>query len=125
MTGFEEVEKLKELEQKATPAPWKCDAGVAADFNISANREDFTIQFWDSDEDDPMLITDLRNAAPLLLDVASQIQPGDDKLLAQLVYEQEDLARFVAGFGGVRQSERVMIDLLKRYQKMAERMEEQ
>lgn len=22
MTGFEEVEKLKELEQKATPGPW-------------------------------------------------------------------------------------------------------
>lgn len=117
MTGFEEVEKLKELEQKARPAPWKIFNQCIGDCIVDGEN------MWIAPN--TQLLIDLRNAAPLLLDIASQIQPGDDKLLAQLVYEQEDLARFMTGFGGVRQSERVMIDLLKRYQKMAERMEEQ
>ena len=113
MTGFEEVEKLKELEQNLEKPEWLHDSGCSADENfvlVGGGEPDFIIA--------------MRNAAPLLLDIAGQIRPGDDKLLAQLVYEQEDLARFMAGFGGVRQSERVMIAMLKRYQKMAERMHE-
>ena len=133
MTGFEEVKKLKELEQKASRPVWyarettKTEAVSPKYFShmrIGSTEDDRVFLADQGEKADLDLTIALRNAAPLLLDIAGQIHFGDDKLLARLIYEQEDLARFVAGFGGVHQSERVMIDLLKRYQKMAERMHE-
>ena len=149
MTGFEMVAKLKDLEQKATPGKWfyadckyqwdlyaenhdlegtcpqDTPIGLKEIFEsahpwklISANKNGY----W-PEESDSKLICGLRNAAPLLLDIAGQIRPGDDKLFARLIYEQEETSKFAAGFGQIHPSERVMIDMLKRYQKIAERME--
>ena len=117
MTGFEEVERLKKLEQKARPAPWKIFNQCIGDCIVDGEN------MWIAPN--TQLLIDLRNAAPLLLDIAGQIQPGDDMLLARLVHVEEEMAKFAAGFGKIRPNDQVMIDMLKRYQKMAERMEEQ
>ena len=126
MTGFETVETLRELEKKAIPCPWRYEPAGTSDagnlYDDSIVEGDNWIFYDVGDEPDTHLIICLRNAAPLLLDVVGQIRPGDDKLLARLIYEQEEIARFAAGFGEVKQSERAVIDMLKRYQKMAERM---
>jgi hypothetical protein len=78
MNRIAEVSRLKELEAKATNAPWTLMG--KKDFQIIAENPDFYINFEDSDKDDPQLITDLRNAAPWLLAVAGKFQPRDNAI---------------------------------------------
>ena len=83
MSKFKELARLKELEAKATPARWSLTQ--YSDDILEISREDgtrgFQILFEDSDIDDPQFITDLRNAAPWLLQIAEAFQPGDAEKL--------------------------------------------
>ena len=101
MNGFSTVEKLKELEQRATAGKWE---GF-----VPRNR------YGTITRDDGKFISDLRNAAPLLLDIAGQIRPEDAKIF-------EVLIALYKGIGCSEDS--VVIEVLKRYQRMAERMHE-
>ena len=87
MTRFDEVKQLAELEAKATPARWSLTQ--YSDDILEISREDgtrgFQILFEDSDIDDPQFITDLRNAAPWLLQIAEAFQPGDGKLIGNAI----------------------------------------
>lgn len=106
MNGFSIVEKLKELEKNAEPGPWIADED--GPFVVDEYTGD-VIEIPNGGCD-AEFITDLRNAAPLLLDMAGQIQPEDAirlKLLSKMSALTED-----------------EIAMLKRYQKMAERMHE-
>lgn len=118
MTKFDEVKRLTELEAKATCAPW--DLLGKIDFQIVADNPDFYISFADSDREDPQLITDLRNAAPWLLEVAGKFQPGDAALLKRAAYEEADAAKFIAGFG---HPDLHVADMLSRLADAAEIME--
>jgi hypothetical protein len=73
MTRFEEVARLTELEQKATPAPWNLD-----------------MQFDPQDVlRNVKLEIALRNAAPWLLEVAGCFQPGYAALLKEIVWAMD------------------------------------
>ena len=86
MNRFEELARLKELEAKATPARWSLTQ--YSDDILEISREDgtrgFQILFEDSDIDDPQFITDLRNAAPWLLQIAEAFQPGDAEMIKSM-----------------------------------------
>ena len=95
MTRFDEVKRLAELEAKATPARWSLTQ--YSDDILEISREDgtrgFQILFEDSDIDDPQFITDLRNAAPWLLQIAEAFQPGDAEMLkAHADWAEEEYA---------------------------------
>lgn len=110
MTGFEEVKKLKELEQNLEKPEWLHDSGCSADENfvlVGGGEPDFIIA--------------MRNAAPLLLDIAGQIRPGDDKLIGQLI-QAVQRHKTDDPLGEITNGE--AIECLKRYQKMAERTHE-
>ena len=91
MSRFEELARLKELEANATPARWELTKH--SDDLMEISREDgtrgFQILFEDSDIDDPQFITDLRNAAPWLLQIAEAFQPGDAQRLALLILNEQ------------------------------------
>ena len=110
MTRFDEVAQLRELEKKATPAPWyygvhpdncdtcedcdpddtgMCDNPIKPDFGPVAMISSgdvvpgiFASVVFDA-EDNPngQTIANLRNAAPWLLDAAACFQPGDAEIL--------------------------------------------
>ena len=107
MNGFETVEKLKELEQKATPH--------------THYFEDICHTTVGSAESDLVL----RNAAPLLLDIAGQIRPGDEKILGLFVdfMEKFNPSGHLNDEGpGKEITNRMAVECLKRYQNMAEKM---
>ncbi|MCK9185076.1 MAG: hypothetical protein M0Q16_06855 [Candidatus Cloacimonetes bacterium] len=81
MSLLSEVALLKELEAKSTCAPWRLRHGTIDDWQITANSPDFYIGFVDSDKNDPEMITEIRNAAPTLLEVLGGFQPGDSEKL--------------------------------------------
>ena len=91
MSRFEELARLKMLEANATPARWSLTQ--YSDDILEISREDgtrgFQILFEDSDIDDPQFITDLRNAAPWLLQIAEAFQPGDAQRLALLILNEQ------------------------------------
>lgn len=62
--------------------------------------------------------------APAMLDVLDRFQKGDAKLLGDLIYIEEDSAKFQAGFGEIAPEMQEIIDMLKRLQEAARRMEE-
>lgn len=114
MNGFKTVEKLKELEKKATPGKWGHDQGNGWNTRDLITCADGAILWGKIENDlDGDLIADLRNAAPLLLDIAEQIRPGDAEILYWMLTgigdepDQDDIA-----------------GLLSRYHTMAERMHE-
>ena len=82
-------ERLRELEQKATPGDWRLLGKI--DFQIVADSDDFYINFEDSDINDPQFITDMRNAAPDMLAVLGGFQPGDAGTLVQIEYILMDM----------------------------------
>lgn len=149
MTGFETVEKLRELEQKATQGEWFYEdckyqwdlyaqnhdlegvcppdtpKGLKEIFEsahpwklISANKNGY----W-PEESDAKLICDLRNAAPLLLDIAGQIQPGDRQGFLELIYVIEDM-RIDESCPVCEERLVGYKEMIKRYQRMVERMYE-
>ena len=122
MSKFKELARLKELEAKATPARWSLTQ--YSDDILEISREDgtrgFQILFEDSDIDDPQFITDLRNAAPWLLKIAEAFQPGDSIMLRELAHDEEQTAKFIAGFG---QQDTRKATMLRRLQKAAEELD--
>lgn len=139
MNGFSTVEKLKELEQRATPGDWyagvhpdncdRCDGCDQEDPLCDNPIRPDAVNVIDSDvvyslyanayrnrqTENCELVSGLRNAAPLLLDIAGLIRPEDVKVF-------EVLIALYKGIGCSDSS--VAIDVLKRYQRMAERMHE-
>ena len=99
MTGFETVGKLKELEKK-DPAWQSQDGTVVADVDY---------------------LSELYSAAPLLLDIASQIQPEDAERFGELRNIIEEMREGEA----CRVCEEILVgyrQMIIRYQRMAERM---
>ena len=88
MPRFDEVARLKELEQKALPA-WKIVEQeietqiVSGDEEIFDDGSSHSEYYSNFGADDPNinLAVDLRNAAPWLLEVLACFQPGDDEIL--------------------------------------------
>lgn len=120
MTRFDEIVRLRELEKKATPAPWyygvhpdncdtcedcdpddtgMCDNLIKPDFDPVAMISSgdvvpgiFASVVFDA-EDNPngQTIANLRNAAPWLLEAAACFQPGDVHILKGILrYLTED-----------------------------------
>lgn len=61
---------------------------------------------------------------PAMLDVLSRFQKGDAKLLTDLIYIEEESAKFWAGFGKIPAPMQEIINMLKRLREGARRMEE-
>lgn len=116
MTRFEEVERLKELEQRV-PHFTQCEMHLLYPDGDEAVcfRSDFgnVTDDWMIADDLAAFFNDLRNAAPLLLDIAGQIRLGDKERFADLAndLESENWKKY--------EDE---VELLRRYQKMAEKM---
>ena len=149
MNGFSTVEKLKELEKKATCAPWyygthpdnccecedcypdECDNPIKLGFEPVAMIDSGDVvpgiytakavraQINPNGE----LIAHLRNAAPLLLDIAGQIRPGDSERFQELIYIIEDM-RIDESCPVCEERLVGYKEMIKRYQQMAERMHE-
>lgn len=114
-TLIAEVQRLREMEQQATPRGWTCkSAGNQMDYEIRGEPELY-ILFQDSDINDPRFITDMRNAAPDLLAVLSGFQPGDAD---EIDYAIQVLERL---FGPENVSETT--ETLRRLLAMARKME--
>lgn len=62
--------------------------------------------------------------ASAMLDVLRHFQGGDANLLGDLIYIEEDSAKFQAGFGKIAPEMQKIIDMLNRLQEGARRMEE-
>lgn len=129
MSLIEEIAKLRELEQKATPGDWfpgyletRCIAG-------DGGRGEVVLRKTNSGEmptvENLAFICKSRNLAPAMLEVLGCFREGDAKLLDRLVYEETDMAKFRAGFGKISDREQDMIDMLKRLQKAASLMEQE
>ena len=101
MSGFETVGKLKELEQK-DPAWQSQDGSVIADVDY---------------------LSALYSAAPPLLDIAGLIRSGDKERFQELIYIIEDM-RIDESCPVCEERLVGYKEMLKRYQKMAERMHE-
>ena len=150
MTLLETVVKLHEMEQRATPCPWRkaiaegyehiwrfirCappkdrpdDTYIAGTLG---HRKDGLIvaltgkRIIEEADNDAELIVNLRNASHDMLDVLRRFQRGDTKLLTDLIYIEEESAKFWAGFGEIAPEMQRIIDMLKRLQEGARRMEE-
>ena len=105
MNGFSTVEKLKELEQK-DPSWQSQDGSVIADVDY---------------------LSALYQAAPLLLDIAGQIQPGDEKILGLFVdfMEKFNPNGHLNDSGlGAEITNQTATECLRRYQQIAKRMHE-
>ena len=103
MNGFSTVEKLKELEQK-DPSWQSQDGSVIADVDY---------------------LSALYQAAPLLLDIAGQIQPEDQVILGLFVefMEKFNPSGHLNDEGpGKEITNQMAAECLRRYQKMAEKM---
>ena len=93
MSRFDEVKRLKELEEKA-----------------KANLPGSRIFFREH----------MAHAAPWLLQIAEAFQPGDSIMLRELAHDEEQMAKFVSGFGKPDMRKTAM---LRRLQAVAEEME--
>ena len=130
MSRFEELARLKELEKQATSGKWSwsvdCEnyqdgrGSSSADLEITDNRGCTVCTFieyaeYEGSIENASLLTDLRNAAPWLLQIAEAFQPGDAERLALLVLNEQQRwtdDRWQAA-----------IDCLRRLQAVAEEME--
>ncbi|MFA5379633.1 MAG: hypothetical protein WC455_27995 [Dehalococcoidia bacterium] len=111
MNLIEQVARLKEMEAGATPAPWRL-LGII-DYQIVADSDEFYINFdHGSDKNDPEMITEMRNAAPNLLEVLGGFRPGDSEVLTGLLLAN-------APYGNPAR------EVLRRMRAMASKMEEQ
>jgi hypothetical protein len=118
-----EIARLKKQDAEATQAPWELSKFTDSDdlryYQILSDNLEFYINFEDSDKNDPEFITEMRNAAPAMLEILSMIQPGDASILEYLVSEQEN--------EDPDSEDRLpdeAIDMLKRLQAMCQKMEE-
>ena len=98
MTLIETVKRLQEMEQTKGGDHTGCQAG----------RD---------------LLEYLR-AAPAMLDVLNCFREGDAEMLRALIDIETESAKFVAGFGKVDAAMQRIIDMLKRLQEGARRIEE-
>lgn len=146
MTGHETVQKLRELEKSATGAPWRVSVATGYE-NIyrfircnppggrpndtfiagtTGKRNDGMVAVLsgktkiEEADDDANLITDLRNSADLLLEVAGAFQPGDsEKLKAVIRY----LYPMSGSLPGTEIPLYTIVTMLHRLQAAAERLE--
>jgi hypothetical protein len=124
MTLRENVLKLQETELKAAPGLWQKWHQTGIDGTEYCIRLRSGYNIIGINECDQNAIVDLRNAARELLDVLSRFKEGDAKLLSDLIYIEEESAKFAAGFGKIAPEMQRMIDMLKRLQEGARGMEE-
>lgn len=97
MTRFEEVTRMKELEQKALPA-WKIVEQdietqiVSGDEEIFDDGSSHSEYYSNFGADDPNinLAVDLRNAAPWLLEALACFQPGDAERIRTVLLALND-----------------------------------
>jgi hypothetical protein len=84
------TKRLAELESKATPSNWQPEESTvnenqAGIFHGNDISKEFVLRYmhdaWGLREKDLNLIIALRNAAPTMLEVLSQFQAGDAKIL--------------------------------------------
>lgn len=80
MSLIEEIKKLRELEQKATPK-WILSNPLKGEYQIYSEFGDLNIEFEDSDIDDPRFIVVSRNLAPAMLSVLECFREGDAETL--------------------------------------------
>lgn len=129
MSRFEELARLKELEKQATSGKWSwsvdCEnyqdgrGSSSADLEIIDNRGCTVCTFieyaeYEGSIENASLLTDLRNAAPWLLQIAEAFQPGTRDVLGTAII-------LMVASGASEDS--IMIDCLKRLQAVAEEME--
>lgn len=120
-TLIDKVAQLRELEAKATSGPWELVG--KNEFMIIAHPDDpFYIDFMDSDKDDPEFITESRNAMPAMLDILSEIRPGDADALAIAISSLEQMITIYTRWEPTCSEG---IGVLRRYQAMARKMEEE
>ena len=115
MSLLEEIKKLQELEQKATPK-WILSNPLKGEYQIYSEFGDLNIEFEDSDIDDPRFIVVSRNLAPAMLEVLGCFHDGDAETLGEILD--------VFQFDGEPMSA-VYADCISRLQKAASLMEEQ
>lgn len=124
MTLLETISKLQAMEQEATPAPLQKWHQIGVDGTEYCIRLQSGYNIIGINECDQNAIVDLRNAARDMLDVLRRFQKGDAKLIGDLIYIEEDSAKFQAGFGKVAPERQKIINMLKRLQEAARKMEE-
>lgn len=122
MTRLDEVARLREMEKKATPVPWRY---VPAGISNCGNEYDDCIGcdaggliYGPGDNPDTHLLIAMRNAAPALLNVLSMIQPGDDDVLFDIIYILDMISN-----DGKMTWYRKEIECLRRYRAIAAKME--
>jgi hypothetical protein len=144
MPRFDEVARLKELEQKATPGKWykgEMDEGDCDEINGRMQGWETGVMVYDRElgifhptneidnlvtvcspdqESDADLIANLRNAAPWLLEAAACFQPGDAELLHWMRTAEGDVCD-----GTLEEVHDAIESLLTRMEKAAEIMEGQ
>jgi len=129
---IEVVAKLRELEANATPAPWMAteDACRAGEFIVVSNPDHWIFTYPEDcsgvEAPDAKLISALRNAAPALLGILSEIRPGDADIL-QLFVEFMENHRPDGHLNdtgkGAKITNAKATDCLRRYQAMAASVE--
>ena len=124
MSLSEFVLKLQETELKATSGPWKKWHQTGVDGTEYCIRLQSGYNIVGINECDQNMIVDIHNAAMNMLDVLSRFKEGDAKLLTDLIYIEEESAKFQAGFGKIAPEMQEIIDMLKRLQEAARKMEE-
>lgn len=120
MSLLEEIKKLRELEQKATPK-WILSNPLKGEYQIYSEFGDLNIEFEDSDIDDPRFIVVSRNLAPAMLEVLGCFQKGDEDLLVEYIYQFTE----EYGVDGVVFSDTAFGKFMKRMQKAASLMEQE
>ena len=97
MSKFSDLARLKELDEATKTAPdWPCPV------------------------EDAVFCEAICDASPWLLKIAEAFQPGDGSLLGELARDEEQMAKFVSGFGKPDLRKTAM---LRRLQAAAEAME--
>ena len=120
MSRFEELARLKELEAKAETGWMRGDAGNIYCEKCPHNYPLMMPYGINGCAAEISLAVELRNAAPWLLRIAEAFQPGDSTMLRELAHDEEQTAKFIAGFG---QPDTRKATMLRRLQAVAEEME--
>jgi len=146
MSLIAETKKLRELEQKATPAKWETeenDTGheIRMGKAITCRGQypchqviEYEHGCFEDDENDPpanaqaaeaeanaCLISVLRNLAPAMLEVLGCFKEGDEDLLVEYIYQFTE----EYGVDGVVFSDTAFGKFMKRMQKAASIMEQE
>ena len=128
MSMIAEVARLKDLEEKATPEPWKYrPSGISDcgnDYPDCIYSKEGGLFYDVCDEPETHLIIALRNVAPVMLDILGHIQPVDDYLIGE-IFKAFDIFTDNVNFTEEENNElKRAKDCLMRLQAMCQKMEE-